>query len=302
MLGRLFRNLRRDLARGFDASYHDYKTLSRIVEWQWPFWSEKGLDVPVHMLVGAEDWEWVGWTLASLHAYTETSWPVVIHDDGTLPPVGVDTLKLMFPDVKIIARGDSDAAMTRLLTPYPACADYRRSAPLALKVLDIPQLSKTKRFIILDKSVLFFATPTELLGWAKDEERDECWFIQNPEEPCAVTAAEASKDFGIKLWPRLGTGICLLTREAMDLSFCEQVLANSPILSRDPAKVEQSLFALCAAKFGRGGLLPPRYEVSTARTANSVSVARQYIAPVRERFYAEGIARLEGPLLIDDGD
>ena len=83
--GRLWWLLRRDLRRGWRASRHHYKTLPRIREWQRPFWTEHRQAIPVHVLTGKNDWQLAAWMLASWFHFSERAWPVVIHDDGTLP-------------------------------------------------------------------------------------------------------------------------------------------------------------------------------------------------------------------------
>jgi hypothetical protein len=49
---------------------------------------------------------------------------------------------------------------------------------------------------------------------------------------------------------------------------------------------------LCAARHGKGGLLPRTYEVSYGKEAAPSAVARHYVPPVRDQFYSEGLTRL----------
>ena len=84
--GRIWWHLRRDVKRGWDATYHDYRTLPQIEQWYWPFWGEVPATVPIHVLTGGKDWlSLAAWMLASFFHFSELAWPVVIHDDGTLP-------------------------------------------------------------------------------------------------------------------------------------------------------------------------------------------------------------------------
>ena len=82
--GRLWRLLKRDVKRGLSASYHDYKTRPLIQKWSWPFWNDAPMSVPIHVLTGEKDWQLCAWMLASFFHYTEQTWNLVIHDDGTL--------------------------------------------------------------------------------------------------------------------------------------------------------------------------------------------------------------------------
>ena len=57
------------------------------------------------------------------------------------------------------------------------------------------------------------------------------------------------------------------------------------------------MFAVCASRFGKGGVLPGEYEVSLGLHAGEKAVARHYVGAVRDRFYAEGLARLRRVLM-----
>ena len=52
-----------------------------------------------------------------------------------------------------------------------------------------------------------------------------------------------------------------------------------------------------AAVAGRGGLLPPDYEVSLEKKARPDAVARHYVGAVRQLFYGDGIARVKRQLI-----
>ena len=67
-------------------------------------------------------------------------------------------------------------------------------------------------------------------------------------------------------------------------------------------RVEQTLFALCASRGGKGGLLPKNYEVSLRRRASPDAIARHYVGAVRDRFYGEGLKRLHEELLTLEED
>lgn len=293
--GRLWWLLKRDFRRGWQSSRHHYRTLPRIDDWSWPFWKEASQATPIHLLTGQNDWRLACWMLASWFHFTERSWSIVIHDDGSLPAEGRTTLRKLFPFARLIARPEADAAMEAVLRPFPFCADYRRAHPLALKIFDIPHFATTERFMVFDSDVLFFSYPREIMDWMATG-RDECWFNQDAQEGALITAAEAKAELGVKIWPRVNSGLCLLTKAAMDLDLCDQALAQTSILSGHVWRIEQTLLMLCAARYGKGGLLPREYEVSLGKEAASAVVARHYVGAVRDRFFGEGLARL-APIL-----
>jgi hypothetical protein len=180
--GRLLWLLRRDLGRGLGASYHYYRTLPQIEQWYWPHWHKRIATVPVHLLTGKNDWQLAAWMLASLFHFTETVWPVVVHDDGTLPEDGRAILQSLFRNCRFIKRDEADAAMEKVLRPYPMCVQYRSSHPLGLKIFDMAHFSESDRFMVLDSDVLFFAQPKEIMEWSRGPEPRECWFNEDVDE------------------------------------------------------------------------------------------------------------------------
>lgn len=294
--GRLWWLLRRDLKRGWDATYHDYKTTPLISQWSWPFWSEPPQKTPIHLLTGKNDWQLCAWALASFFHFSEQTWKVVIHDDGTLPANARAELKRLFR-CRIIGRDEADAVMAQRLAAFPLCQEYRQRHPLALKIFDFTHFCEADRFIALDSDVLFFRFPPEIMGWVASG-ADECWFNEDVAESALISAEQAWSDLGVPLWPRVNSGLGLLAKAALDLEFCERALGETNILQGHIWRVEQTLFALCASRYGKGGLLPKTYEVTLARQATSDAVARHYVGAVRDRFYGEGLKWLRAILLV----
>ena len=295
--GRIWWQLSRDMKRGWDASFHDYNTLRKIDDWEWPYWGEKSAQVPVHILTGGKDWRLSAWMLASLFHFTEVAWPVVIHDDGTLTEDARVGLSGLFEGARIVPRAEADAEMAKVLRAYPFCADYQATHPLALKIFDMAHYATDERFMVIDSDVLFFARPGEIMDWATGPNTRASWFNEDVQESALLTAAEAREELDIKLWSRVNSGLCLIHKPAIDYDLCDRALALTSILSGQIWRIEQTLFALCASHAGRGGLLPPTYEVSLKRRASTGIIARHYVGKVRDRFYGEGLKRLHSALL-----
>ena len=293
----ILNSLRRNVKRGWSATYHDCRTLPRIESWQWPFWGENSHTIPVHMLVGAADWRMATWTLASWFCATDHGWPIVIHDDGTLPAEAAATLRNSFGvNLIIVTRAEADPAMDVLLKAFPFCEEYRRAHTHALKVFDIAQFTGGDRCIVLEPDVLYFQKPVQILAWA-DTETDGCWFCEDVVENSIITAAEARDELGVKLWRRVDTGICLLWKTAIDLDFVDRALAQTSVLKGQPDRIAGTLLALCASQHNVGGLLAKSYEISPERNAASDAVARRYNGAVRDRYFAEGLKRLRETVL-----
>lgn len=290
--GRLLYLLRRDLAWGCAASFHFHRTAPRIVQYRCPHFSRRDADTPIHFLTGREDWLLALWMLASFHHFTQRRWPLVLHDDGTLPPEALSAMRKCFPQLRVISRTEADARMAHHLAHHPRCLRYRQQHPLARKIFDIPAFAEGERFLILDSDLLFFSRPDEVLDWV-EMKRDECRFIRDAIEASNVPAAEAQSALNVTLWPQVNSGLCLLPRAALDLDFCEQALERTSILKGHIWRVEQTLFALCASRYGRGGLLSDAYEITLAPRGSVIATARHYVGAVRHHFYGEGLARLQ---------
>lgn len=294
--GRLWWLLRRDLRRGWDATRHHYWTLPKITEWAWDFEGQAQQEISVHVLTGQEDWLLAAWMLASWFHFSEQSWPVVLHDDGSLPKDARETLLRLFKNVRFISRQEADSALETALKPYPFCHEYRDMHPLGLKIFDIPHFARGSRYLMFDSDVLFFSHPREILDWVVSG-KDECWFNEDVAESSLLSAEEARQELEVNLWPRVNSGLGLLSRAAIDLDFCDRALAQTAILRRHIWRVEQTLYALCASRYNRGGLLPKRYEVSLRKWGNDEIASRHYVGAVRDRFYGEGLQRLTNVLL-----
>jgi hypothetical protein len=294
--GRLWWLLQRDLRRGWAASFHAHFTLPKIAAWRRPRASAELPPVAIHVLTGANDWRLAAWMLASWFHFSGRDWRVVIHDDGSLPDAGAEMLLRLFGEVRLIRRSEADAEMDRALQSFPHCREYRRAHPLALKIFDVPHFASGDRCMVFDSDLLFFDVPREIIDWvdAKDE---ACWFNEDVKEGALITLAEAQEKFDVKAWPRVNSGLCLIETSTIDFAFIERVLTQTALLRGHLWRVEQTLFMLCAARAGRGGLLPRKYEVSLDQSAAADALSRHYVGAVRDRFYAEGLRRLRGTLL-----
>ncbi len=298
--GRMVYLARRRLSLGFRHWLAERVFERRIDAWRVdPSWPEA--PVPVHLLTSQHDWRMALWMLASLHHFTKMHWPIILHEDGSLGEEELGLFQRLCPGLRAWQRGEADSLMASRLTDYPRCADYRARMPHGLKSFDIPQLAETPRFLMLDPDVLFFKCPQKILDWAADPSDDSCWFNQDFQEPSPIPPERAVTEFGSALWPRVNTGLCLLTREAVvNLDAMETWLAHPAL--QDPKiqwRVEQTLLALAASKADKGGLLPSSYEVSPNKCRHIDSVARHYVGCVRDRFLGEGVFDLHRPLTSD---
>ncbi|HVS53821.1 MAG TPA: hypothetical protein VHD62_15805 [Opitutaceae bacterium] len=286
--GRLLWLARRDLARGWRATYGDYVASRRILRAPLPRRAPATWPIEVHVLLGRETWRLALWMLATWENHTGYSWPVWLWEDGTLDASAIECLQFVLPAARVLRKAEATSMVDTLLANHPACRAYRPRHPLAQKIFDIPLLAGTEKFILLDSDVIFFRRPGEILEWCAGQ-RAGCWFNEDVREGSLLAAAEARSALGVELWPRVNSGLCLLERNFLDLELCERALNHSSLLAGHPWRVEQTLIALCASKFARGGLLPPTYEVSLAPHRRPDAIARHYVGAVRQQFFSEGV-------------
>jgi hypothetical protein len=291
---KLWRQLQRDYRRGWRATQHHYLTLPRIVEWRFPYWALEPHPVSVHVLTGGTDWLLAAWALATWFWRTKQNWNVFIHDDGTLPEEADAHLHEMFSPLTIVRCEEAEARVLPTLQSMPLIRRFRASHPVGRKVFDTAEFAAGPRYILLDSDVLFFRRPEEILNWA-DIPNDECWFMQDADEHSVVTLDTAREAFGVNLWPWVDTGICLMQKAALDLAFCEKVLAGLP--QGNPLPAAQSLLALCASRHNSGGLLSARYEVAGRPDNHTDAVARHYPGAARDLFYGRGLHRIREDFL-----
>lgn len=294
--GGILYQIQRDWERGFAASWNERFVSRRILNWRNPYANQPAEEIPVHVLTGSDDWLLACWMLASWFHYTGRNWRVVIHDDGRLPPDASPAFVKMFSGVRGVTASEADRTVLDALKDHPACREYRLAHPLARKIFDIPILTRGDRFIILDSDILFFRKPEAILRWCVGG-AGQCWFNRDVRESMPISRTQIREKLGVDVWHRVNSGLCLIDGKAVDFDLCERALRETSLMTKHIWLVEQTLFAICASAKGRGGLLPPEYEVTKELFAGPEAVARHYVGAVRSRFYAEGMPRVKKDLL-----
>jgi hypothetical protein len=290
--GRLLWLTRRDWRRGWSASWHDYVTRPRIHGWRNPHAALPVQHVAIHIVAGDAHSDMALWMLAGFFHHTGRNWRVVLHDDGKLSPERASLWERTGLQLEIISREEADLTVKSLLYNRPLLRAYRETFPLGLKLIDVPHRMSGRRGLLLDADLIFFRQPTEILDWVDGPDNGSTWFNADVQEASNIPEAVALSTFGIKLWPRVNSGLGLLAGNLVDLDFCESVLKEGTILQGRGWRVEQTLFALSASQSGSGGLLPATYEVSLGRSASKDCVVRHYVGAVRDLFWSEGVGRL----------
>lgn len=244
----------------------------------------------VHVLTSSADWLNLAWALKSFYAVAERRFALCLHDDGTLEEPGLRQLANAFPDARIITRAEADSRLDELLSIYPRSRAFRADNRLALKVFDFVSFLESDRMMVLDSDILFFRRPEVLLDALEDPSvtyntLNKDWGPGYTFDPVAV-----ADQLGFHCPPQINSGLGLIHKASMRLDWIEEFLTLPGILGH-PHQIEQTLIALCSAKFGGFRMLPPEYDVRLDDAAPDAP-SRHYTGPIRHLMYSEGMRRL----------
>jgi len=253
--------------------------------------------VEVHLLCHQGDYLCALWALKSFYRFASVDYPLAIHLQGNTSPAAAAKLRRHFPHARVISQADADPhvvawlqdhAFTRLLAA-------RSLSPFMMKLTDFPVFSTAVHMLTLDSDVLFFRRPEELVA-ASAAPSEKGVFQRDLASTYNITEEQALKHLGIRLAPRVNTGITLLARENIRLDRCEEYL-KCPQVARPTGWIEQTLHALCASELDRVAYLPESYLVSLEPGVNSAELtARHYAGPSRPLLTSEGM-----PYLVSTG-
>ena len=95
-----------------------------------------------------------------------TSFYVVIHDDGSLTKKEIKVINKHIIGCRIILQSEADKTLASILKRYPRIVKYREQYVNAKQILDFFLLSKSKKIIGLDSDILFFKQPHEIYDWS----------------------------------------------------------------------------------------------------------------------------------------
>jgi hypothetical protein len=298
-LGHYCWRFNRDRKRGLLAIWHHYVTLQKALTFRLPD-PEDDVPVELHIVTGREYWLLGLWMLSSFFLMTRRSWPVTFHDDGSCDTAVQEGIKKVAPFARFIPRSEADKEVSSRLQNYPKTLSLRQFLPLTLKLLDTGLLCDSPKRLVLDCDMLFFQEPSEILQWETGQ-KPSSLFLADVADASAIHPSQFEEFLGITPLHNLNSGLCALSQGFLDLPMIEAALARTSLLS---AKrwwtIEQTLFAVLAGTRD-AKLLPRSYVVSIEKKAPETTIMRHYIGKVRDRFYAEGLARISAALIRNFG-
>jgi lipopolysaccharide biosynthesis glycosyltransferase len=252
----------------------------------------KNCDVSVHLLVSSKTWHAGILAAISFEFFTGRRWNLFIHEDGSVDQKAHRRMERILPGIRFVSRKEAEEQVREALSNYPTCWAHRAKHNLFLKFFDVPIFAPGKRFIFLDSDVLFFQKPEKILAWA-DADDEEFFYNEDTKEKYCIPRQEIQKEFKIELWPRFNSGLMLVPKKALSLELAEQFLGTFEMTAHHPQFFEQTLYALMASVWNRGGPLPHSYEISWGFFRDKKSIARHYVGA-----FKHDILYLEGPLTL----
>ncbi|MBM9594007.1 hypothetical protein [Roseitranquillus sediminis] len=290
MLGKVRRLARTDPA----LIFHRDVVRPRILRTP-PFSGTTDEAAEVHVLTSEKDWINTIWALRSFYAQVPRRYALAIHGDASLPAEAVEAFRRQFPDARVIEQRDVRDEVLDGLAAYPRCRHLRETNTLAIKSFDFIHTLRSERMILFDSDLLFFARPDAFLAYLQDEGRRVNTFNRDVGTAYAVDI-ETIRAAGFAIEPEVNSGFGVVHRDSMRLDWMEEFLSEIPGLTEGHFwRIEQTLFALCASRFGVE-LLPEDYRVFLEGRVEDRPY-RHYVGAVRDRMYTEGMRKLKGPLL-----
>lgn len=242
----------------------------------------------VRTLLGRAQTETALACLGSLRCQAAEPFRLRVHDDGTLGPAELERLGEAAGPFDLVPRREADERMEELLAGHPAARAFRRSNPLALKLLDAPLLAGEAWLSFCDADILFLRPFTDL--FALPGAGIGAVMMTDLQDAYSVRSWHLLLDRRLRLPRRINTGIILFRTEGYDLDLVDWFLAR-PGYQRTPVWVEQTAWALLAARAGCR-IYDPRQIAFPERPVRipEGAVALHFVSPRRDLLPAYGEA------------
>ena len=250
------------------------------------------LPVSVHLLVSSKTWKMGLLAVLSLEYFSGKRWKIFLHEDGSVDEKATNCIRRKLPGVRFVSRKEADESVDKLLVDYPACRRNRSRHNLFLKFFDPIGFAPKDKYLILDSDLFFYRRPDLLLDWAQGDEK-ACYYNKDVKEVYALPRDNIERVMGVRLWESFNSGLLCICRDAINLDLGERLLTVFESEAPHPQFFEQTLYALCASAFNKGGPLPPEYEITWNIFRSPGSVCRHYVGPAKfDHLYFEGPATL----------
>jgi hypothetical protein len=287
-IGKLIYRIRAKYGKGLRVAYYRDVVRPRILQSP-PVAGLTDDRCEIHVLTSQQDWLNLVWALKSFYRASARRYALCIHDDGTLDQAAQAELARHFPDARLIERQAADGAVLPTLDRFPRCRAFRETNHLSPKLFDFRHYLQSERMLLLDSDVLFFAEPVELQQRIEDPAYRRNSVNEDDTTAYTVDPADVRTRLGLDMPERFNSGLGLIHADSLRPEWIEEFLGLPGILGHF-WRIEQTLFALCSARYGVE-MLPDEYVVSL-KPRTERQVAKHYVGPIRHLMYREGMHEL----------
>lgn len=255
--------------------------------------SDAASPVELHVLTYHRDWEVALWGVKSFYHHSGVDWPLVFHIGGPDKPGMMKGLAHHFPNARIWTMAEADRHVEASLAErglLRLIEGRRRSLPIR-KITDFILTCDAPRVAAMDPDVLFFGPPDDFV--AAGLSAADCRFMLDSVSAYCLTEEEIQASYGVRVLPRMNSGLYVVPLDAFSLERCDELLADERFYRFWMA--EQTLQAVVACESGARHL-PSTYRVSDGRTLHASDgrplIAKHYTNTPRPDLYREGIRHL----------
>lgn len=260
-----------------------------------PIEVETASSAELHVLTSEKDWVNLVWSLKSFYQYVDERYALAIHGDDSLTEEHASILRSQFPGARVIRQDDIRSEVIDSLAAYPNCKRLRETNTLSIKVFDFLHCLNADKMILFDSDLLFFSKPEAFLDALNRTDKRVNAFNRDVGTAYAISVEDIN-NAGIEVHPEVNSGFGVVHKDSMPLEWIEEFLSIPGLADGHFWRIEQSLYALCASRFGVE-LLPNEYQVFVEGRLEDQPF-RHYVGAVRDQMYVEGMKKLKPTLIV----
>ncbi len=232
--------------------------------------------------------------LRSLEFHSGFSLGSVLHDDGHLERQRCRRNSEKFPRCRHHPAFRSGFCGRGRALRLSAVPQKQAEAPWFLKVFDTRHFAHHDRYIVIDSDIVFFRRPDLVLDWM--EKRPETfWFMEDAREKYSPNRAGIEAVMGFPIWERVNSGLDLLVSSGRGSSSRRDVHGTLCPACQRVSFSRTNIFCRSRLRMGKGGKLPPEYEISWTNFRRRGAVCRHYIGPSKnDTLFIEGATSFGG--------
>jgi hypothetical protein len=199
-----------------------------------------------------------------------------LHDDGTLSGADVERLMAALPVESVVSRVDADARVLEHLGAFAACRRLRVANALGLKLFDTTLLASAE-LSYCDTDVLFLGP---FRGLFHRRDGGVPIFLRDRQNAYCLRSWKYATSSRLVAVRDLNSGIIRCSPARLDLELIEWYLQRFPGCLAH-VWVEQTCWALLAARTESHAVLPEQIALADAAGATRPAVAVHLASPVR---------------------